>query len=296
MSLPIGFFAPLPLPMMIPFMGIQSAVMAEQFGTMFQYGKRRISAMSNEQFNELTFEKLQSEMTTQLKGMIPEMKQQIQAMQPLVEAIIHEFGNYIRLAGSELRNAIETGRTQPRQFNLTINQVETLAKETNTNTLLQLLIDMGIIPSTPTEGQLAGATDLDPITSHNIPIPKQTPIATDPTTTYIPGSTSVIEAEPQPIATDTAGISVGHETTEGKMLFASRYWNEGEATMRIKTLYQVVQQQNFALTDCKHRVGLGAYPLSHCDPIIAKLTDYSKQLTAMMLAFKSFFGYNAKPY
>ncbi len=102
MVLPIGFFAPLPLPMMIPFMGIQSAVMAEQFGTMFQYGKRRISAMSNEEFNKLTFDDLQKRMTTQLEGMIPEMKQQIQAMSELVPIIIREFVQYISLATKEL--------------------------------------------------------------------------------------------------------------------------------------------------------------------------------------------------
>ncbi len=98
MSLPIGFFAPLPLPMMIPFMGMQSAVMAEQFGTLFQYGKRRISAMSNEEFNALTPEILQIRMTEQLQKMIPEMEKQIQAMSPLVSVIIREFANYIKLA------------------------------------------------------------------------------------------------------------------------------------------------------------------------------------------------------
>ncbi len=98
MSLPIGFFAPLPLPMMIPFMGMQSAVMAEQFGTLFQYGKRRISAMSNDEFNALTPEILQQRMTGQLQAMIPEMEKQIQSMSPLVSTIIREFANYIKLA------------------------------------------------------------------------------------------------------------------------------------------------------------------------------------------------------
>ncbi len=236
MSLPIGFFAPLPLPMMIPFMGIQSAVMAEQFGTMFQYGKRRISAMSNEQFNELTFEKLQSEMTKQLEGMIPEMKKQIQAMQPLVEHIIHEFGNYLRLAGKEVLNIVESGITEPRGFNLTINQVEQLAKETNTTSLIQILIDLGILPATPTEGQIAAGSDLDPITSHNVPVPQIWPTATDPTSTYIPGSPSIITATTEPTLIDTAGISVGHEGTEGKMKFGVRFYNKGEAQQFINNL------------------------------------------------------------
>ncbi len=112
MSLPIGFFAPLPLPMMIPFMGIQSAVMAEQFGTLFQYGKRRISAMSNEEFNKLTPEMLQERMTKQLEGMIPEMGEQIKAMRPMVELIIKEFANYILLATQAVQEiSVSAGST-----------------------------------------------------------------------------------------------------------------------------------------------------------------------------------------
>ncbi len=108
MVLPNGFFAPLPLPMMIPFMGIQSAVMAEQFGTMFQYGKRRISAMSNEEFNALTPEILQQRMTKQIEDMIPEMEKQIKAMRPMVELIIREFAEYIKLAGSQVGGAVQS--------------------------------------------------------------------------------------------------------------------------------------------------------------------------------------------
>ncbi len=44
---------PLPLPIMIPFMMYQSAAIAAGFGTYFQYSKRRISAMSNEEFNNV---------------------------------------------------------------------------------------------------------------------------------------------------------------------------------------------------------------------------------------------------
>jgi len=94
--------------MMIPFMGIQSAVMAEQFGTLFQYGKRRISAMSNEEFNKLTPQILQQNLTKQLQGMIPEMQNQIKAMQPMVKMIIEEFATYIKLATEALPKAIET--------------------------------------------------------------------------------------------------------------------------------------------------------------------------------------------
>ena len=109
MVLPIGFFAPLPLPMMIPFMGIQSAVMAEQFGTMFQYGKRRISAMSNEEFNKLTFQDLQDRMTKQIVDMIPEMQKQIEAMRPMTTIIIKEFLAYLTDAGEAINPFTEGG-------------------------------------------------------------------------------------------------------------------------------------------------------------------------------------------
>ncbi len=116
MVLPIGFFAPLPLPMMIPFMGIQSAVMAEQFGTLFQYGKRRISAMSNEEFNKLTWADLQDKMNKQITELTKvggTMEQQIQAMRPMTEIIIKEFLAYLTAAGEAINPFSEGGPLQP---------------------------------------------------------------------------------------------------------------------------------------------------------------------------------------
>ncbi len=91
MVLPIGFFMPLPLAMMIPFMGIQSAVMAKQFGENFQYGKRRISAMSNEEFNKLTPSILMQRANEELKSMIPSMEQSITEMREFQKFIVSEF-------------------------------------------------------------------------------------------------------------------------------------------------------------------------------------------------------------
>jgi len=91
MVLPIGFFMPLPLAMMIPFMGIQSAVMAKQFGENFQYGKRRISAMSNEEFNKLTPTKLQLNANAELKAMIPAMEDSVKEMRTFQTFLIGEF-------------------------------------------------------------------------------------------------------------------------------------------------------------------------------------------------------------
>ncbi len=81
---------PLPLAMMIPFMGIQSAVMAKQFGENFQYGKRRISAMSNDEFNKLTPKMIQDNANAELKAMIPSMQDSITDMRQFQEFMIKE--------------------------------------------------------------------------------------------------------------------------------------------------------------------------------------------------------------
>ncbi len=99
MSLPIplpSLFMPLPLPMMIPFMGIQSAVMAKQFGENFQYGKRRISAMSNEEFNALSWEQLMKNNADAVQSLIPTMEKTLQDMRPLVETILREFAQMMK--------------------------------------------------------------------------------------------------------------------------------------------------------------------------------------------------------
>ncbi len=82
---------PLPLAMMIPFMGIQSAVMAKQFGENFQYGKRRISAMDNDTFNKLTPKLMLSNANKELADMIPEMKESITQMTEFQEFLVREF-------------------------------------------------------------------------------------------------------------------------------------------------------------------------------------------------------------
>ncbi len=100
--LPIGFFMPLPLAMMIPFMGIQSAVMMKQAGENWQYGKRLQSAMSNEDFNKQTMESIFEKNTKSVAAMIPTMKQSIQEMRGFQDFIIVEI---IEL----MRRGLETG-------------------------------------------------------------------------------------------------------------------------------------------------------------------------------------------
>ncbi len=105
-ALPIGGFMPIPLAMMIPFMGIQSTVMAKQFGENFQYGKRKISAMSNEEFNKLTPQQMAEDNAQEIKNIIPSLKESIMDMREIQKFIIAEF---VQLITKILPAGIQSG-------------------------------------------------------------------------------------------------------------------------------------------------------------------------------------------
>ncbi len=71
-------------------MGIQSGVMAQQFGMNFQFGKRKISAMSNEEFNKLTPQQMQADFANTIKGLIPTFEQSLKDMRPFQRMIFVE--------------------------------------------------------------------------------------------------------------------------------------------------------------------------------------------------------------
>ncbi len=140
--LPISGFLPVPLPMMIPFMGAQSLVIGKMFGEGFQYGKRKISAMPNEEFNKLTFEAMMSNARDEMQASIPTMIQAMQDMKPMVTAVIHEFTNYLSLvleqAPSEAEQVISSaahaiaphkGEQIPAGHTEELNIFETIAEQ-----------------------------------------------------------------------------------------------------------------------------------------------------------------------
>jgi len=86
----IGFFAPLPLAIMIPFMAAQSAVMGEAFGKHYQYGKRKISSMTNEEFNKLDGGDIFGSIVTDYKKIIPQVAQAMTASKEFQDRIISE--------------------------------------------------------------------------------------------------------------------------------------------------------------------------------------------------------------
>ncbi len=112
MVIPISGFLPVPLPMMIPFMGAQSLVIGKMFGEGFQYGKRKISAMTNEEFNKLTFEDMMSNARIELRNSIPTMNGALQDMKPMVDVVVREFLQYINEVSKTLQAVTVTGLEQ----------------------------------------------------------------------------------------------------------------------------------------------------------------------------------------
>ncbi len=108
--LPIGFFAPLPLAIMIPFMAAQSFAMGHAFGTSFQYGKRKISSMTNEEFNALSATDIHGELQADIRAMIPDMHSSFQRMEQFQIDIINSMVNTLKLAAAQFFEWITTGR------------------------------------------------------------------------------------------------------------------------------------------------------------------------------------------
>ncbi len=73
----------------------QSLAMGEAFGKGFQYGKRKISSMSNEEFNKLDFRELSESLATDYKVMIPSMKKSLEASDELQRAVFDALGKII---------------------------------------------------------------------------------------------------------------------------------------------------------------------------------------------------------
>ncbi len=98
MSLPISGFTAVPNPQMLSYMMSQSWIMMYAAGGAWQYGKRRISAMSNEEFNKLLPIDLLKEHTEMLRSAIPTISQSIQDMTPLINTLMTQFGTFINKA------------------------------------------------------------------------------------------------------------------------------------------------------------------------------------------------------
>jgi len=106
MPLPIGFFAPFPLALMLPFMAAQSMIMGDSFGKAYQYGKRKISAMSNEDFNKLDTRQLGQEILTDYRNIIPSVTQAIEESNKFQSLIVNQLAQILRDLPADLVGGI----------------------------------------------------------------------------------------------------------------------------------------------------------------------------------------------
>jgi len=88
-------------------MGAQSLVIGKMFGEGFQFGKRKISAMPNEEFNKLKFEDIMSNAREEIKASIPTMNAAMQDMKPMVDVVVREFFAYITIVAKIITGAGE---------------------------------------------------------------------------------------------------------------------------------------------------------------------------------------------
>ncbi len=112
--LPIGFFMPLPLPIMIPFMMWQSAAIAAGFGTYFQFAKRRVSAMSNEEFNKADPHQLVNSMYEDIVKSIPDSFAKVDSLTPVIlQSMNVMLDQAVKWLGNVIRGNIFDTPSQP---------------------------------------------------------------------------------------------------------------------------------------------------------------------------------------
>jgi len=200
----VSGFLPVPLPMMIPFMGAQSLVIGKMFGEGFQYGKRKISAMPNEEFNKLTMQDMMSNARTEMQASIPIMQEALRDMQPLVETVVHEFFNYIKIIAAMI----------PEQARELTGGSQILAgsAETKTLNLSQADKDFLVQQSQNKSGDLLG----DILEKLGLDRFGQSAGATDVSTTTIPLTTSQIIAKD--VSLGAIAIPQGSTLYKGKLI------------------------------------------------------------------------------
>ncbi len=98
MSLPISGFTAVPNPMMLSFLATQGFAIMYYGGAGWQFGKRKVSGMSNEQVNKLSPNDFLMQLHNETRTMVPTMAQGMKDMTPLVKTTLELFGSYIREA------------------------------------------------------------------------------------------------------------------------------------------------------------------------------------------------------
>ncbi len=77
-------------------MAIQSFVMMYQAGEGWQYGKRKQSAMTNEEFNKQTPISIMENQAATLQAALPTIQKSLNAMTPLIHIIVEQYGDFAK--------------------------------------------------------------------------------------------------------------------------------------------------------------------------------------------------------
>jgi len=95
MSSPISGFTAIPNPQMLAFMPIQSYLMMYFAGAGWQIGKRKISAIPNEEFNKMSINDLLKGFTADLRETIPTLERSLNDITPLIKVLIDQYGDFL---------------------------------------------------------------------------------------------------------------------------------------------------------------------------------------------------------
>ncbi len=86
----------------------QSMIMGEAFGKSYQYGKRKISSMTNEEFNKLDAKQLSEQLVTDYTNMIPALSKAVKESDKFQSVVIQEIGDIIKKLPSDIQKVIFT--------------------------------------------------------------------------------------------------------------------------------------------------------------------------------------------
>jgi len=96
-------------------MGAQSIIMGEAFGKGFQFGKRKISALSNEDFNKLSLAELWKDTSTDVSKLIPSLKEGMTESRELQSFIVKELIAVVKQLPADILQGIAGPEAVPVQ-------------------------------------------------------------------------------------------------------------------------------------------------------------------------------------
>ncbi len=84
-------FQPIPNAVMIPFMEAQSAALAYGFGLNYEFGKRKIRSMSNDEFNSLTSEQITNMSNEHTHIILSQFQAAVPRVMPMQKEIFNQY-------------------------------------------------------------------------------------------------------------------------------------------------------------------------------------------------------------